>query len=446
MADSGYISAPELTPSEFGLFSATTPVTTEDERWLRGSVVETESSPQIIKNFAALSEETVYTGTRVVTPNGTRSISASPNALATLSTSTVHNYLAGDQITVDLDLATTAIVTNRTATATVCTLTTSAPHTFSVGERITVSGVTARYNGTFSILSVTATTINYTSAGATEASVASTGSILNITISQGYNGLKIVSTVPSLTTLTYLTNTTEAASSSTQFGGAPRITNKSNRQYFQFMPFYIEIEDSSSTSGVFAVDKFDRIVRQIEAATQKNTEREFWEGTIARGEGHPTPYLRKASCKIVNGGVEMSATKALALLEFSVAEMSAVGEQGVIHMTRDVASVLGSQNLLRFEGTTVSTTNGTSVVIGSGYTGTGPLSAGAGAATTSTLRWMYATGFVGVHLGTTVIENDSLTKAFDVMGNRNDVKIKANRPVAAYFDPSIHLAVKVTLA
>lgn len=218
------------------------------------------------------------------------------------------------------------------------------------------------------------------------------------------------------------------------------------KQYVEVVPFYVEVEDSASTFGALGLDRFKRIIRQVEAVTQKNVEREFWEGTIAQGETSPTPFLRGATCVTINGGTAVDPAKALAFLEFAVADASAAGEQGIIHMTRDVASVLGSQNLLRFENGAVETTTGTKVAIGSGYTGTGPLSAGAGAATTLTNRWMYATGTTGVHLGKSEVVNDELGQAYDIKGNKNDLKIKANRPVAAYFDPSIHLAVKVTLA
>jgi hypothetical protein len=60
-------------------------------------------------------------------------------------------------------------------------------------------------------------------------------------------------------------------------------------------------------------------------------------------------------------------------------------------------------------------------------------------------KWIYATGAVHTHVGKAEIVNDSLAQGYDVAGNKNDMKIKAYRPAAAYFDPSIHLAVKVDL-
>jgi hypothetical protein len=62
-----------------------------------------------------------------------------------------------------------------------------------------------------------------------------------------------------------------------------------------------------------------------------------------------------------------------------------------------------------------------------------------------TTKWIYATGRVDVLLGETVVTNENLAQGYDVSGNKNDVRIKAVRPAIAYFDPSIHLAIKVDL-
>jgi hypothetical protein len=64
---------------------------------------------------------------------------------------------------------------------------------------------------------------------------------------------------------------------------------------------------------------------------------------------------------------------------------------------------------------------------------------------TTSAKWIYATGTVRVFLGDVDIVNDSLSQAYDVSGNANDMRVKAIRPAAAYFDTSIHLAVRVDL-
>lgn len=64
---------------------------------------------------------------------------------------------------------------------------------------------------------------------------------------------------------------------------------------------------------------------------------------------------------------------------------------------------------------------------------------------TTSAKWIYGTGTVRVFLGDVDIVNDSLSQAYDVSGNANDMRVKAIRPAAAYFDTSIHLAVRVDL-
>ena len=60
-------------------------------------------------------------------------------------------------------------------------------------------------------------------------------------------------------------------------------------------------------------------------------------------------------------------------------------------------------------------------------------------------KWIYATGRVDVLLGDAIVTNENLAQGYDVDGNKNDVRIKAMRPAIAYFDPSIHLGIKVDL-
>jgi len=64
---------------------------------------------------------------------------------------------------------------------------------------------------------------------------------------------------------------------------------------------------------------------------------------------------------------------------------------------------------------------------------------------TTSAKWIYGTGTVRVYLGDIDVVNDNLAQAYDVSGNANDMRIKAIRPAAAYFDTSIHLAVRVDL-
>jgi hypothetical protein len=68
----------------------------------------------------------------------------------------------------------TALVSNKSATATAVTLTTSTNHSFSVGDKIIVAGLgnSGRFDGTFEITEVTSNTIKYNSVGAVVSSTA----------------------------------------------------------------------------------------------------------------------------------------------------------------------------------------------------------------------------------------------------------------------------------
>jgi hypothetical protein len=118
-------------------------------------------------------------------------------------------------------------------------------------------------------------------------------------------------------------------------------------------------------------------------------------------------------------------------------------------MTRDVAALLASDSalLLHDRGTDhIQTIGGTPVVIGSSYTGAGPTDAAGDTETpTSINKWMYATGTVKVILGDIDVVTDNLAQGYDVSGSQNDMRLKAIRPAAVYFDTSIHIAVRVDL-
>lgn len=142
--------------------------------------------------------------------------------------------------------------------------------------------------------------------------------------------------------------------------------------------WFIEVEDNFGNLGAMGLDRFERVKRQLEAVTQKMVEREFSEGHIIRGKLFSSPYLTKGSTvNVLGGGVAISAPRAIATLERGISNFSAAGEQGFLHMTRDVSALLGSQYVLvRIEEGDktfhIETNTGTTVVLGSGYTGNGP--------------------------------------------------------------------------
>jgi len=219
----------------------------------------------------------------------------------------------------------------------------------------------------------------------------------------------------------------------------------SSPNYLDYVPFFIESEIAQSLFGILGEDRFKIAIRQLEAATQKAVERELWEGKTALADSNSNAYLSKASAATIPFSGAVTASEALKHLEQALSN-SPAGLNGVIHMTRDVASILGSK-LIYLPGTEgnsgkTMTRLGTDVVVGSGYTGNGPIGA-TGAATSQTNRWMYATGSVDVHLSKVDVVNDSISQG--VGYSQNDSKIKAVRAAAVYFDPSCHYAMRVAI-
>lgn len=219
------------------------------------------------------------------------------------------------------------------------------------------------------------------------------------------------------------------------------------RYYTEIKPFFIEAEEYRSTLGFNGLDRIERIKRQLEGVTQHAIELEFWDGAIRKSESHANLALSDATATVLNSGNALSPRRAIALLEHYIGQTSDGGEQGIIHMTRDVAALLASNSNMLFHEVGkehLQTLGGTPVVVGSGYTGTGPDGA-ANATASDTNKWIYATGTVRTYVGEVDVVNDNLSQAYDVSGNANDMRLKAVRPAAAYFDTSIHLAVRVDL-
>lgn len=226
------------------------------------------------------------------------------------------------------------------------------------------------------------------------------------------------------------------------------VNNATVNYYDEIKPFFIELDEVRSTLGFLGLDRIERLKRQLEGVTQKALERELWHGDIRIASSHDNKALINGAT-VLNSGAALSPKRAIALLEHTIATTSHAGEQGIIHATRDVVALLSSNSNMLFhekEKDHLQTMGGTPVIVGGGYTGQGPTSVTDGSQTPSaTNKWIYATGTVRVYLGDIDVVNDNLSQAYDVAGNANDMRIKAIRPAAVYFDTSIHLAVRVDL-
>lgn len=153
--------------------------------------------------------------------------------------------------------------------------------------------------------------------------------------------------------------------------------NDGAKRYINVKPFFIETVDYASTFGIFGEDRYERVRHQLEAGTQKAIEHEFYHGYTARANNNDNQYLtRPDTLTVITPGTVKQMQEGLGYLEYALAQ-SPLGEQGVIHMTRDMAALLGSQWILERPSpggkAHLETTNGTPIVIGSGYDGSGPM-------------------------------------------------------------------------
>jgi hypothetical protein len=127
-------------------------------------------------------------------------------------------------------------------------------------------------------------------------------------------------------------------------------------------------------------------------------------------------------------------------------------------MTRDVAALLASStSSVCFSMTKMKvqiilqTMGGTPVVIGSSYSGAGPTDAALVHTETPTAsdtnKWMYATGTCSRSLLGDIRCSYRLIwhKVITCQATQNDMRFKAIRPAAVYFDTSVHLAIRVDL-
>ena len=176
-------------------------------------------------------------------------------------------------------------------------------------------------------------------------------------------------------------------------------SNATPTRFDEIKPFFIEAEDYRSALGMASFDYIARVKRQLEGLTQKAIEQELWDGAIRKGESHSNKALSDSTATLVNGTTALSVVRALALLDFKMAEMSPCGENGIIHMTKDTAGLLAANYMIfhNVERGHLQTIGGTKIVVGSGYTGEGPDGV-TGATASAANKWIYGTGTIKHYL------------------------------------------------
>lgn len=197
-------------------------------------------------------------------------------------------------------------------------------------------------------------------------------------------------------------------------------------RYARVEPFAVVVEDGcDSTIGMatMADEREERLLKLLDIASIKAAETELWNGAVTTDLHAPTAdrnrYLSDGNVAPVASGAALNPSRALAVLE-SALDACGLGNQGVIHMPRGLATFLGSQHLAR-EGDNLYTVGGTLVVVGSGYT-----------AVSATQEKMYGTGPLTVHLGAPTMVSAVVSDYADT--EKNTLVLRAERPVAVTWD------------
>lgn len=148
------------------------------------------------------------------------------------------------------------------------------------------------------------------------------------------------------------------------------------------LPFAVLTSYQCSIVGIPYDEAVQRVLARAALFMQEGVERAFWQGGVAPGLPGVTGLLRgatpltAASCPVT----------AMAILEQGLADNNIVN--GVIHARPYMLPFLANNHQIIPSGRGWKTNQGTALVFGQGYDGTGPN----GEAVTTTVEYMYATG------------------------------------------------------
>lgn len=196
-------------------------------------------------------------------------------------------------------------------------------------------------------------------------------------------------------------------------------------------PFGIYATDVCTTMQ--SRDRDGRARRALAACASYQVAGELWTGDLAQANGYDNGWLASPESDVLSAGSGMTPTNALACLEEGLAACSC-GARGMIHATRQVATLWAADGLIRFEAGLLLTFMDSVVVPDAGYTGSGP----DGQAAAAGAVWAYATTMVQVRLSEVQVLVDLGAK--DLV---NTGVARAQQIAAVSWDRCCHLAVQV---
>jgi hypothetical protein len=200
---------------------------------------------------------------------------------------------------------------------------------------------------------------------------------------------------------------------------------------------FYEGDICSTMAGLSAFDETAaRVSRAVQAHTGYWAEQALWDGL---GTMTGSQALAASGADDINGGAAVGIVPGLSDM---IAALNAVlgGARGVIHVSQSIlpflmfyGQVVRNGNFLQVSGTDHN------VVAGTGYSGNDP----DGNAPLAGESWIYGTGPVSVVLSSVQIVPDLSAAAID--RTVNTVEVRAERGLAAYFDPCAHIGLPVCL-
>lgn len=219
-------------------------------------------------------------------------------------------------------------------------------------------------------------------------------------------------------------------------------------------PFKLSLHDRCSTWGWQPADYVGRATRGLDVKRHWGVEREFEKGEeipanihlAATYAGAPDP-----TTITLGGGVAVSPTDAMGLLDEVIGNAPNVIGRGMIWVTPFIAAKWKGAGLLNYENVdddagvgrraTILSPAGNYVIIGGGFEGRGPTGTVPAA---HAAQWAYATDLVGVVVGTPTTTPGTLVEAVDFA--TNSVVYRQEQWFAVLWAGLLHAAVQVSTA
>lgn len=205
--------------------------------------------------------------------------------------------------------------------------------------------------------------------------------------------------------------------------------------------FPIKVGSACSALDGYTVARLPELVADLLWVRQHYIAgREFWTGEQAQASGWDNPYLQNAAT-VTTVGYSLSTCGGLAALEDAIGNECS-GGAAVIHASPALATAWARDFQVQRVGDVLYTTaQGTPVISGPGYLGTGPDYTDPTEESAGT-TWAYATGLLDVRLGPAVRSEPIAT---NIDKDTNKVTVWGERLAQISWDGCCHLAVQIDL-